>query len=282
MDEEDLNNVLHVADYVSDLFQHLHAAEVNVAPTMYMQNQSDINAKMRAILVDWLVEVHMKFNLVPETLFLCINVIDRYCEIVNVPRAKLQLVGVTALLIACKYEEIYPPEVRDCVYITDNAYTRQDVLDMEHDMLKKLKFEITVPTAYPFLTRFLRITKASTLAKHAANYYTERTLQEHDMLNYPPSLVGCSAVYLALNNPDIVGRSEVAGWHPLLAEYAGYSREEVEKCAAKISKKVSEEPVTASKRQLIAVKKKYGHEKYQFVSESYTNPSLTITSAESV
>jgi len=71
---------------------------------------------MRAILVDWLVEVHMKFNLVPETLFLCINVIDRYCEIVNVPRAKLQLVGVTALLIACKYEEIYPPEVRkNCV-----------------------------------------------------------------------------------------------------------------------------------------------------------------------
>ena len=68
--------------------------------------------QMRAILVDWLVEVHMKFNLVSETLYLCINVIDRYCEIVNVPRAKLQLVGVTALLIACKYEEIYPPEVR--------------------------------------------------------------------------------------------------------------------------------------------------------------------------
>ena len=76
---------------------------------------------MRSILVDWLVEVHMKFRLVPETLYLCVNIIDRYLERAFCERTKLQLAGITALLIACKYEEIYPPEVRDCCYICDHA-----------------------------------------------------------------------------------------------------------------------------------------------------------------
>ena len=84
----------------------------------YLEDQADINAKMRAILVDWLVDVHTKFRLVPETLYLCVRLTDKYCSLADVPRSKLQLVGVTALLLACKHEEIYPPEVRDCVYIT--------------------------------------------------------------------------------------------------------------------------------------------------------------------
>lgn len=83
---------------------------------------------MRAILIDWLIEVHFKFKLLPETLFLTINLIDRYLERVIVNRTKLQLVGVTSMLIASKYEEIYAPEVRDFVYITDNAYTKEEIL----------------------------------------------------------------------------------------------------------------------------------------------------------
>lgn len=167
---------------------------------MYMSIQNDINAKMRAILIDWLVEVHMKFRLVPETLYLCVNIIDRYCKLVQVRRSKLQLVGVTALLIACKYEEIYPPEVRDCVYITDRAYQSNEVLDMEQDIVHKLGFRITVPTAYPFLQRFFTMVKASKIVQHASSYYMERTLQEHDMLKYRPSEICASAIVLALNH----------------------------------------------------------------------------------
>lgn len=168
-----------------------------------MDDQDDINAKMRAILVDWLVEVHMKFRLVPETLHLCVNIIDRYCSKISVQRSKLQLIGVTALLVACKHEEIYPPEVRDCVYITDRAYDRQEVLDMEQSILKVLNWKISVPTAYPFLDRFLNLTKASPLTRHAATYYLERTLQEHELLDWRPSVVCAGAVILALNNPNI-------------------------------------------------------------------------------
>ena len=79
---------------------------------------------MRQILVDWLVEVHLKFKLLPETLFLTVNIIDRYTYIKQVKRNDYQLLGVTAMLIACKYEEIYAPEIRDFIYMTDKAYTK--------------------------------------------------------------------------------------------------------------------------------------------------------------
>ena len=167
-----------------------------------MDRQTELNGMMRSILVDWLIEVHMKFRLLPETLYLCVNIIDRYLSLKEVPRNKLQLVGVTALLVACKYEEIYPPEVKDCVYITDRAYTRQDVLDMEAEVVKTLKFSLTVPTAHPFLQRFLHITDASSTVRNLANYYMERMLQEHSALKFKPSLLAATAVCLANNNPD--------------------------------------------------------------------------------
>merc|ERR1719491_1265825 len=108
---------------------------------IYMENQTHINERMRSILVDWLVEVHLKFKLVPETLYLTINIIDRFLERQEVSRPKLQLVGVTALLIGSKYEEIYPPELRDLVYICDRAYSKQEILDMEETVLKTLEYK---------------------------------------------------------------------------------------------------------------------------------------------
>jgi len=270
-DESNMHDELQVVPYVTDLFQHLYCDEKKYRPQMYMTLQKDINAKMRAILIDWLVEVHMKFRLAPETLYLCVNIIDRYCYKSHVMRSQLQLVGVTALLIACKYEEIYPPEVSDCVYITDRAYTRNDILEMEQRIVHKLRFHITVPTAYPFLQRFLSVVKASALIKHAATYYTERTLQEYDLNKFKPSVISAAAVILAINNPDICKRDEfqstlVSGMPSILLEYTEFGEEELRECARLIAEKVGEEPITASRRKLGAVKKKYENRKYMHVS----------------
>lgn len=158
---------------------------------------------MRAILIDWLVEVHMKFRLVPETLHLAVNIVDRYLATVEIPRETLQLVGVTALFLASKYEEIYPPELKDCVVVAQRAYTSQDFLDMEADMLSELSFNLTVPTGHPFLQRFIFITQASKTMASAANYYLERMLQEHDALQFRPSVIAAAAVCLAINHPEI-------------------------------------------------------------------------------
>ena len=101
------------------------------------------------ILVDWLVEVHNNFKLEHETLYISINILDRYLSLVEVERNQLQLVGVTSLLLACKYEEIYPPLVKDCVYVTDRAYTHQEVLDMEFHILFVLEYNLSAPNAFP-------------------------------------------------------------------------------------------------------------------------------------
>ena len=274
-DEDKLDDALMVAPYLADVYQNLYFEESVRRLGVYMQDQQDINAKMRSILVDWLVEVHMKFRLVPETLYLCVNIIDRYCsKVTNIRRSKLQLVGVTALLIACKYEEIYPPEVRDCVYITDRAYDRQQVILMEQEILNKLEWKVTVPTAYPFLVRFLNICKATKMETTAANYFLERTLQEHDMLRFRGSLIAAACVLLAINcdhvfrqdhQRDRINESE-PGFPQILKEYTNFNELELRKCMYMISQKVSEEPVTMSNRQLIAVKRKYDQEKYSNIS----------------
>jgi len=128
IDERDAEDPLCATEYVQDMYHHFRGKEAitSVRP-LYMENQTHINERMRSILVDWLVEVHLKFKLVPETLYLTINLIDRYLERQEVSRPRLQLIGVTSLLIASKYEEIYPPELRDLVYICDRAYTRTEV-----------------------------------------------------------------------------------------------------------------------------------------------------------
>lgn len=227
-------DVLRVPDYATDIFHRLYNAEVRTnssresaelrreklrenltvftsfnrqqtrsSPTPYMGDQDEINETMRMMLIDWLVEVHMKFRLEEETLFLCVNIIDRYLSVTNVERSKFQLVGVTALLLACKYEEIYPPLVKDCVYVTDRAYSRQDVLDMECEIFFNLDFNISTPTAYPFLQRFLFMLNARRTMRYAAHYYMDRILLEHDMLKFRPSVIAAAAVCLAVNHPCI-------------------------------------------------------------------------------
>ena len=140
MDVNDLKDPQLCSEYAAEIFNWLRTTESepgnnNCVASTYMTKQEDINEKMRSILIDWLVEVHLKFKLVPESLYLTVNLIDRYLDKEQVNRQKLQLVGVTAMLIACKYEEIYPPIVRDFVYITDNAYTKEEILEMERKML---------------------------------------------------------------------------------------------------------------------------------------------------
>lgn len=169
---------------------------------------------MRAVVVDWLVELHMKFRCVPESLYLAVNIFDRYLNLVDIDRADLQLVAVTSLLIATKYEEIYPAEVRDCVLVTDRSYTKQNIIDAEAEICKEIQFSLSVATGYPFLRRFLFVTKASRTMECAANYYMERMLQEHDAIAFRPSVIAAAAVCLAINHPEIRDADQARGKSP--------------------------------------------------------------------
>merc|ERR1719287_70227 len=122
-----------------------------------MTQQEDLTEKMRAILVDWLVEVHWKFKLTSETLFATVHLLDTFLSRKQVKRVKLQLVGVTCMLLAAKHEEIYPPEIKDFVHVTDRAYSREDILEQEVSILNTLQFQLTSPSPLQFLNRFLKL-----------------------------------------------------------------------------------------------------------------------------
>lgn len=171
-----------------------------LAPYGYMRFQIDINDRMRAILIDWLVEVHLKFKLLPETLFLTVNLIDRFLSRRCVARTKLQLVGVTAMLLASKREEMYPPEVRDFVYITDSAYTADQIFSLEEEMLEALEFRLEAPTCYSFIPRLLRSVGVDERSREGrlTAFLSERMLQEYGLLRFPPSKTAAAALNIAL------------------------------------------------------------------------------------
>ena len=115
--------------------EHMRATESNLhcSSGRISAIQPDVTDRMRAILVSWLVEVHSKYDLRPETLYITVNMVDRYCEKRRVPRAEYQLLGVTAMFIACKYEEITPPKIAEFVDISDHTYSKQAMLKQEQE-----------------------------------------------------------------------------------------------------------------------------------------------------
>ena len=260
-------------DIIDRIYDNYYDLEAVYTAKPYLENQKDINAKMRAILIDWIVEVHYKFKLQQATLWLCVNIIDRFLESTPTVRSDLQLVGVSALLIACKFEEIYPPEVRDCIYITDYAYTREQVLAMESKILCQLDYHICVPTGYHFMIRYLNSFDTTDQVKYLSFYYAERNLQEYDMLDMRPNKFAATALYAALSfRPSVQQDNPQAGhppdnpWTAELETLTGFSKADLIFGACNILRHVQEETVTASKRQLIAAKKKYAADKYNAIS----------------
>ncbi len=218
------------ADYAEEIDVCMRKNEGRFAAKVgYMAGQPDITEKMRAILIDWLVDVHLKFKLVPETLYLTVNILDRFLEKERVMRDRLQLAGITAMLIACKYEEIYPPEIRDFTHISDNAYSKSDVLGMEYKILKSLDFNLNVPSSLRFLQRYRHFLGASKQTLNFAQYLVELSLIEYKSLKYSASMRAAAALYLSdrLLNDDTL-------WDVKIGQRVGYCEAELKGCAKEL------------------------------------------------
>lgn len=216
---------------------------------------------MRAILIDWLVEVHTKYKLRPPTLFLAVNLIDRYLSKgVTVSRKKLQLVGVVAMLIASKFEEIEPPTVDEFVYITDNAYTRNEVLSAECTMLAELGFEIVVPTAWHFLSRFVRVYPMDIRGKALARYLLELALIDVKTMHYMPSELAAAAV---LQSNSLLGENDP--WPTTLASAARHSKVSLQPCCDDLQDLLKK----AGTSNLQAVRKKFQLKEFQSVADLF-------------
>jgi G2/mitotic-specific cyclin 2 len=163
----------------------------------YMDSQKELQWKMRIILVDWLIDVHNKFRLLPETLYLAVNIIDRFLSLRVVSLVKLQLVGITSMFIAAKYEEIIAPSVKNFVYMADNGYSEPEILKAERYVLQVLDFNLQYPSPMSFLRRCSKAEQYDVQTRTLAKYLMEISLVDHQFLVFTPSLVAASGIYLA-------------------------------------------------------------------------------------
>ncbi|KAM9348893.1 cyclin-A1 [Symphorus nematophorus] len=251
--------VLCVSEYAEDIHRHLRESEMRFRPRVgYLEKHPEITSGMRVILVDWLVEVVQEYKLRSETLHLAVNYLDRFLSgTAYVRRGKLQLVGTAALLIAAKYEEIFPPELNEFVYTTDSTYTKKQLVRMEHVFLKVLDFNMAAPTTNQFLHLFMSIHSVCAVTENVARYVMELSLLEIDpFLKYTPSIVAAAAYCLATYT---VNRSL---WPDALHAFTGYTMTEIVPCLTDLHKL----HISAESRPQQAIREKYKSSKYCHVS----------------
>ena len=255
---------LAATSYVHDIYHMLREKEVSTpsSPTYispsYMNSQSQLSENMRAVLVDWLVEVQHKFGLSNETLYLTVNVVDRFLTNDHVTRKRFQLAGVTALWIASKYEDIYCPTLDELVYICAHSYSKEEIIETEVFILKSLNYQMTVPTADKFLSRYLKAASADTTMTNMAKYILESTLFSYDLLKYRPSQLAAAAVMIAIKEAS-VGRFDWSNsyWTNILSHYSGYESRDIVPVADAI---LAERAKIPSK--FMALTKKYSHDRF--------------------
>lgn len=162
-----------------------------------MEIQRDLAWKMRGILIDWLIQVHSRFRLLPETLFLCVNIIDRFLSRRVVSLAKLQLVGITCMFIAAKVEEIVAPSVKNFLHCADSSYTDTEILQAEKYVLKSIEWNLSYPNPIHFLRRISKADEYNVNVRTLGKYFVEIQCLEWRLIAAPPSLLAASAIWLA-------------------------------------------------------------------------------------
>ena len=201
-DTSKIDNVQIPKEYINVIYYNLLKEEekgINPMPDhTYMPKQREINDKMRSILVDWIIDVHFKFGFTDETLFMTISIIDRYLSICQISRTNFQLLGITALMIACKHEEIDLPKIDDFIYITDNAYVKNEVVRMEEDVLYKLNFSFLYPSPKKFFEYLSLHFNFSKKQHMMGKYLMESFLLDVKNVKYKPSIISCACTYIVM------------------------------------------------------------------------------------
>nr|XP_012416615.1 PREDICTED: G2/mitotic-specific cyclin-B3 [Odobenus rosmarus divergens] len=236
--------------YAKDIFSYMKEREEKFILKKYMNRQTDISSCMRAILVDWLVEVQMTFEMSHETLYLAVKLVDHYLMEVVCKRDKLQLLGSTAFLIAAKFEESYPPCVDDFLYICDDIYQRDEMLTMEISILQTLKFDINIPIAYHFLRRYARCLRANMKTLTLSRFICEMTLQEYDYVQERASKLAAGSFLLALY------MKKLGHWAPALEYYSGYKTSDLHPLVKQLNTLLTLRPCN----KLKTVHSKYSHQ----------------------
>ena len=189
---------------------------------------------------------------------MCVAIMDQYLKVQPVSPKKLQLVGITALLLASKYEEMFSPNIEDFVYITDNAYTSSQISEMETLVLKELKFELGRLLPLHFLRWALKAGEVDVEQHTLAKYLMELTLIDYDMVHYHPSKLVAAASCLS---QKVLGQRK---WNLKQQYYTNYTESEVLEVMQHMAKNVVR--VNESMTKLTTIKNKYASSKLLKIS----------------
>jgi len=270
-DLETLGDPQQHSEYAMETFEYYKSREAAFRVPDYMTAQMEITDVMRAILVDWLVEVQESFELNHETLYTAVKMTDIYLSKKQVRKEDLQLVGATACLIACKVDERIPPMVDDFLYVCDDAYTRAQLMKMERKMLGVVGFDLGYSLSYRFLRRYGRVCKVTMPVLTLARYILELSLMEYGVnVDVSESEVAAGCLVLAFKMKGIKGYGRT------LAYYSGFELSEltnmVEKLLAMLQK--------PAKENLKTVRSKYNHKVFHEVAATPVPSSVDMTNDE--
>lgn len=258
-----------VSEYAVDIYNYLYDLEAAQSiKKHFLEHHFEITAKMRSVLIDWLNEVHFQFQLQSETFYMCIGLIDRYLECARLTKRKqLQLVGCTALFIASKYEDMFPPNISDFVYITDHTYTERQICEMEKTICKALDFQLGRPLPIHFLRRYSKAANVNGLHHLMSKYFLELITVEYSMAHYKPSEVAAASLLLTLHL--FVRRTTYNKelWSTQIQHYSSYSLEHLKPIAQQIARIAKDAPNAKYK----AVYNKYTSSKFEKIT---TRPEL--------
>lgn len=226
VDAKDAGNPACCTEYVTEIHANLRELETqpcySLRPGFLNHHLPSIKGSHRAVLIEWLVLVTQRLSMVPETPYITVDIIDRYLQAApSLSRSKLQLLGVTALFIASKYEEITIPSVGDLVRLSAETYRHEDILEMERTVLKTLDYRFGKPTAITFLRRYSKAAMTNVKSHHLAKYILELTLLSTSLSVVPPSRRAAAALLYSrsLLYPT---KTTAQQWPPSIVHHSGY------------------------------------------------------------
>ncbi|OHT05951.1 Cyclin-A3-2 [Tritrichomonas foetus] len=252
------NDIEDATEYEIEIYNLMKDEEMRFLPNPnYFKIQSSVTPRMRAIVVDWLVDVHRKLQMHTDTLYLTINLIDRYLSFNNLEKQALQKLGCAALLVASKNYEIYTPSLEDLSYVSCNAFSVRELNQMESLLLQSVQYHINPIVPSMFLKRYLRVVNADFKLSMLAHFICECSLLDIDFFEETPSKIAAGSIFIAqhiLRGPQ--------QWNTYMETNTGYSCENLKNVVNKLLQSVS----TIKTCRFTAIKKKYSINSMEGVS----------------
>ncbi|KAI3621456.1 g2 mitotic-specific cyclin cdc13 [Moniliophthora roreri] len=252
LDAEDMDDPLSVAEYIHEITAYLKEKEQQTLPVAdYMRFHSELSWEAREILLDWIIQIHSRYQFISESFFLCVNLFDRFLSLrPTISLQKLQLVGVSCFCIAVKFEEGVSPSIHELVKLTGDTYTAEEIIKAERYVLKTINYDLSSPGPMTWLRRGSKADYLEPQARTVAKYLLEVASFLGELVATPPSLLAAASLWFArlmLSRED---------WNPNLVHYTTYKEREVVPIANAMLNYV------LSESQSETLYKKYASKKY--------------------